>query len=136
MSFSSQVKDELARLSVESTCCRVAELAGLVRMCGSIQTDAFEIKSIYFTTENASIARRLVTFLKKLYTKDLETTVIKNTQLKQNRYYRISVNDAYATQTLLNDVHFIHGDDIFSQTYPVTADLLREACCVRSYIRG
>ena len=136
MSFSSQVKDELARTSVENTCCRISELAGLVRMCGSIQIDAFEIRSVYFTTENASIARRLITFLKKLYTKNIETTMIKNTQLKQNRYYRITVNDAYAAQTLLSDVQFIYGDGIFDHHYPVTADLLRQPCCVRSYIRG
>ncbi|WP_455653521.1 hypothetical protein [Phascolarctobacterium sp.] len=54
MSFSNEVKNELARLENGKQCCEKAELFGLLRMSGAIILRGLYI-GINFTTENAAI---------------------------------------------------------------------------------
>ena len=35
MSFSSDVKNELSRVNIDKKCCTLAQIAGLIRVCGS-----------------------------------------------------------------------------------------------------
>ena len=37
MSFSADTKNELAHVEPEKKCCMLAEIAGFIRMCGSIR---------------------------------------------------------------------------------------------------
>ena len=37
MSFSADVKNEVARSEEQKNCCTLAEIAGFIRMCGSVK---------------------------------------------------------------------------------------------------
>lgn len=139
MSFSSTTKNELARIPITEKSCKLAELAALVRMCGTIQISGNNNISIKFTTENAAIARRIFTFLKEMYEGDIEVMVRRNKQLKKNNNYLIVIKDEHTSRQLLIDVGFLNKEEninIFNTEYKVSKKLLEKRCCKRSYIRG
>ena len=138
MSFSSTTKNELSRLPIEDRCFAIAELAAIVRMCGTIQISGIGKINLKFGTENAAIARRIFTLLKMLYDTNIEVMVRKNRQLKKNNNYLIVINNTKITKKILEDVGFLTNKDIsfYDVSYEMPENLIKNRCCRRSYIRG
>lgn len=138
MSFSYRTKNELSRLPIENNCCAKAELAALVRMNGSIQIRGNQKVNLQFSTENAAIARRIFSLLKKTYDADVRVLVKKNKQLKKNNNYYISVRNTEETAKILEDVGLINvnSSNGLNIDYNVPIDLINSKCCKRAYIRG
>ena len=63
-SFATEVKNELARLYYEDTCCREAELAALLRMGATLTIGAGHTFGLNFTSKNAAVARKVLQLLK------------------------------------------------------------------------
>ena len=86
MSFASETKKELTMLEVDD-CCAKSELAALIRMNGVISLSS-EKATLDVATENAAIARRIYSLIKRLY-KDVHVGVIvrKKMRLKKNNVY-------------------------------------------------
>ena len=61
MSFSSKVKKELAGHISNATHCRIAEIAAIISMCGSVLIDVDEKYSIRVRTETDSTAYNFCT---------------------------------------------------------------------------
>lgn len=135
MSFSSSVKNEVAKKKVEDLCDIIAELAGLIPMCGSLKFNQFQIVTLNFNTENASVARRIFTFLKNYYSDDVEVVVSKSKQLKKNNIYSVILKDGNAVKVLLYDLDFLRDENVFMPNYRVNS-VLQSDCCKRAYIRG
>ncbi|OLS03298.1 DNA-binding protein WhiA [Tissierella creatinophila] len=138
MSFSQKTKNELSKLPIEDICCSLAELSALVRMCGTIKIAGSEKINLKFSTENASIARRIFSILKKSYDVDIEVMVRRNRQLKKNNNYLIAIGDRDISKKILLDVGFIKEkeNNIFNPDYKIEKDIIEKRCCRRSYIRG
>ncbi|RKD33403.1 DNA-binding protein WhiA [Thermohalobacter berrensis] len=138
MSFSSKTKNELSRIEVEDKCCQIAELSALIRMSGSIQISGLGKISIKFTTENAAIARRIFSLLKKIYDIHTEVRVRKNRQLKKNNNYLMIINNPIVTNKVLADTGIYEKDkeQYFNINYGIPERLIDKRCCRRSYIRG
>lgn len=137
MSFSSNAKNELSRINLESPCCSMAELAALVRMNGTIQISGLKNINLKFTTENAAIARRIFSLLKTIYKIDIEVMVRKNTQLKKNNNYLVFINNQDISKKALKDVGFITDkSSVFHPNYKIPKGLVKNRCCKRAYIRG
>ena len=135
MSFSSSVKNEVARLKVENRCDIISELAGMLAMCGSLKFNQFHIAALHFHTENAPVARRIFTFLKRNYSENVEVIVSKSMQLKKNNIYQVLLRDEIAVKKLLRDTEFLKGENVFMPNYRIESVLSRD-CCKRAYIRG
>jgi hypothetical protein len=138
MSFSSTTKNELSRIELDEDCCALCELAALVRMNGTIQITGHRKFNLKFTTENAAIARRIFSILKRIYDTEVEVMVRRNRQLKKNNNYLIIINDKDVSHKILVDVGFLKKDssNLFSPQYIIPKKLLSKRCCKRSYIRG
>ncbi|WP_069648941.1 DNA-binding protein WhiA [Caloranaerobacter ferrireducens] len=138
MSFSSKTKNELSRLEINNKCCLISELAALIRMSGSIQIMGLGKVNIKFATENAAIARRIFTLLKKLYNVQSEVMVRKNRQLKKNNSYLMVVNNADEAKKILEDTGIFTKDSCnhFEINYGIPDKLIENRCCKRAYIRG
>lgn len=65
MSFSSEIKDEVAKIKVEDYKIILSELAGITPMCGILNFKNNKI-SMEYITENAPVARRIFTFLRSV----------------------------------------------------------------------
>lgn len=135
MTFSLDTKNELSKLELSDTCCQLVELAALVRMNGTISISSKKI-NLKFTTENASIARRIFSIIKTFYKTEVEVMVRRNRQLKKNNNYLIVINQGNISSKILEDVGFIKDGEAMSQNYRIPEELIKNRCCRRSYIRG
>ncbi len=86
MSFAAQTKKELTLMESEQ-CCEKAELSALLRMNGAVQVSSQKIV-LDVSTENAAIARRIYTLLKKTFQVHTELLVRKkNAAEEEQRIY-------------------------------------------------
>ncbi|QQY79097.1 hypothetical protein EDD65_10810 [Keratinibaculum paraultunense] len=138
MSFSSITKNELSRLDIENECCALAELASIIRTSGTIQIGSNNRVILKLSTENAAIARRIFTLIKRLYDTDINVVVKKNKQLKKNNNYLVIINDREMTKKILKDIGFLidSKNGHYSANYKVSKELIENRCCRRAYIRG
>ncbi|WP_369901894.1 DNA-binding protein WhiA [Bacillus manliponensis] len=130
MSFASETKKELTKLEMKE-CCEKAELSALLRMNGSLSFSNRRL-TIDIQTENAAIARRIYTLLKKGYDVTVELLVRKKMRLKKNNVYIVRLVEK--AREILANLHIVRED--FSFIRNISYDLIDKKCCKRSYLRG
>lgn len=130
MSFASETKKELTNLEVK-TCCIQAELSALIRMNGSLSFSNRKLV-VDIQTENAAIARRIYTLLKKSYDVQVELLVRKKMRLKKNNVYIVRLS--HQAKEILEDTKII-GEG-FTIIHDISPELVKKKCCKRSYLRG
>ncbi|EOP48231.1 cytoplasmic protein [Bacillus cereus VDM053] len=130
MSFASETKKELTNLEMKE-CCEKAELSALLRMNGSLSFSNRRL-SIDIQTENAAIARRIYTLLKKGYDVTVELLVRKKMRLKKNNVYIVRLVEK--SREILADLRIARDD--FSLIRNISPELIEKKCCKRSYLRG
>jgi len=133
MSFSTDVKNELARVSANDECCQLAELTALMRMGGTILISGRGHPGMNFTTENPAVARKVLTLIKRSFNLRTEVLVSRGRRLKKRIIYVIKVAPAPLVSELLAQLGFLQGEHL-----NVVSDrsLLRRLCCRRAYLRG
>ncbi|HBJ02396.1 MAG TPA: DNA-binding protein WhiA, partial [Lysinibacillus sp.] len=110
MSFASETKKELTQIEADNHCMK-AEVSALIRMNGSLSFANKQL-SLDVQTENAAIARRLYTIMKKLYPYNVELLVRKKMRLKKNNVYICRVREG--ARELLIDLEIISDDFQFN----------------------
>ncbi|MEX2414984.1 MAG: DNA-binding protein WhiA [Paenibacillaceae bacterium] len=130
MSFAAQTKKELTLIEA-NPCCEKAELSALIRMNGTVQLSRQRMM-LDISTENAAIARRIYTLIKKQYQIHVELLVRKKMRLKKNNVYIVRIPDG--VQSLLSDLHIV--SEGFQFTPGIKPDIVKNACCRRAYLRG
>ncbi len=88
MSFSMQVKGEVARLPFELQCCRWAELAALARVLGVVRLG--KQKMLVMETEAAVVARRIFLLSKKLGWSSL-ITINRYSRPRRRRLFTVQI---------------------------------------------
>ena len=133
-SFATEVKNELARLTYEASCCRTAELAALLRMGSALTFGLRHTFGLNFTTENAAVARKALQLLKAegggIKT---EITVSRSKRLKKNNSYTVQVPPAPAVAALLEHLGFLQDESLNMET---DSAILKKNCCRVAYLRG
>ncbi|PZE19312.1 DNA-binding protein WhiA [Paenibacillus xerothermodurans] len=130
MSFASQTKKELTLIQSD-VCCEIAELSALIRMNGAVQLTNQRIV-LDISTENAAIARRIYTLLKKKFQVHTELLVRKKMRLKKNNVYIVRV--PHQVQLILSELHIVSEGFLF--TPGIKEAIIQESCCKRAYLRG
>ncbi|HSI66672.1 MAG TPA: DNA-binding protein WhiA [Planococcus sp. (in: firmicutes)] len=131
MSFASETKKELTQIESDD-CCGRSELSALIRMNGTLSFSNRQL-SLDIQTENAAIARRIYTFLKRFYPAyPVELLVRKKMRLKKNNVYICRVRDG--SKQILEDLFIISEDFQFQQD--IDKSLISKTCCKRAYLRG
>lgn len=111
MSFSANIKEELAKHITPARHCQIAELAAIMHFCGQYGEDKEGNLTIGFQTENEAVVRKGFTLLKKTYNIDIGVGI--NGQEKANLIAKT-------------------GD----LSKPVDPLLIKSACCRRAFLRG
>ncbi len=111
MSFSGEVKEELAKNISPARHCQIAELAAILHFCGQYGRDENGLYTIGFQTENQMAIRKCFTLLKKTY--NIETGVALTEREMQGVLQKIGSLDE-----------------------PVSRTLIKNACCRRAFLRG
>ncbi|MFS0724699.1 DNA-binding protein WhiA [Paenibacillus sp. 1P07SE] len=130
MSFAAQTKKELTMVETDA-CCERAELSALIRMNGSVNVANRKV-ILDVSTENAAIARRIYTLIKKLFAVHTELLVRKKMRLKKNNVYIVRV--PLRAQEILQELRIVSEGFMFNQG--IDKDMIRKSCCKRSYLRG
>ena len=137
MTFSSSVREELAHLNIEKSCCALSELAAFIRTCATIKIGQSKKLEIRFETENPSTARRIFNIVKFLYDYHCEVSAQKMDRLRSGHHYMVALSDSTVISHMLKDTGMVHGDEnIFSMSKKIPDGLLASRCCVKSFLRG
>ena len=129
MSYSSEVKNELARLEGQKPCCEKAELLGVLRLSGALVLRGKNI-GIHFSTENAALARRVLQVLKSNYPVQTEVVITRSRRLKKNNRYQVEVIPDSNVAKALQELQILPSGEDERQ------NLLRKACCRKAFLRG
>lgn len=111
MSFSGEVKEELARQLSPARHCQIAELAAIMHFCGQYGREENGRYTIGLQTENEAVYRKCFTLLRKTY--NIETGVSLSEQEMQGFLEKTGDLDE-----------------------PVNGLLLKNSCCKRAFLRG
>lgn len=133
MSFTAEVKDELAR--VEGACerCDLAELSALVRLCGTLSFRGHGRYAIRMATETGATARTIIKLTHKVF--DLETELtVRRSNLHKTRNYLIVIPEQPGLPAALVELGVL--DRRGSLVSGVAPSLVRRDCCARAYLRG
>lgn len=112
-------------------CCEQAELSALIRMNGSVQVSNKKV-ILDISTENAAIARRIYSLLKKHFQVHTELLVRKKMRLKKNNVYIVRI--PVRVQEILKQLDIVSEGFIF--TSGINSEMTRRNCCKRAYLRG
>ncbi len=131
MTFSYTVKKELCRVNTRSRHCALAELAGIVQMCGVVALSG-RGAGIQITTEHKDVVTRIISLLKKTYGTDCELSQNQRQLKKESYTVRISHDDIVdMLQTL--GISISGGTHILPARF---SDLTKRQCCKAAYVRG
>ncbi len=147
MSFSADVKGELARLDCENMkkCDMLAEIAGFLRVSGSLTLAGGGLLGIVAQTESAAIARRFKKLMKYYFKSNVSLAVgesqrpgvSKTKSGKSRRKYYMNISPEEKSMQILRETGMMlirEGDDYFSDgIYP---PIVKSKCCKKAYIRG
>ena len=126
MSFSGQIKEELAHVISSPRHCQLAELAALVQFCGHIEEDG----SLLVQSENPLVIRKCFTLLKKTFKIE---AVAKSQMQTQNYRLFVTGEDAFRVLEALKICDTAGHLMMRHLTDPV---LIKNSCCKRAYLRG
>ncbi|WP_047984104.1 DNA-binding protein WhiA [Ornithinibacillus californiensis] len=131
MSFASEIKKELTTTEFED-CCAYSELAALIRMNGTVSLSNFNY-SLDVQTENAAIARRIYTLIKKSFSPiPVELLVRKKMKLKKNNVYIVRLKED--VHEMLTELGIMK--DSYTFVRGISERYLERDCCRRAYLRG
>ena len=121
MSFSTEVKNELCRVSMQRACCTRAEAYGAL-----LHATVFSHREIRLSTENAVVARRLQALLQRAF------FVVCEPQ-QQGRKYQIVLEQPAQIGRIFDVLGYDRKSHI---TYHLNRNELEEECCLASFLRG
>ena len=137
MSFSSRVKEELSRQISPARHCQIAEMAAILSLCGKVQIDEEDHYTIKINTENAPVARKYFTLLKKTFNISTDMIIRRNAYLKKNRTFIVSVcEDGDARKVLLATKLLDEYGEIGENLSVVGNLVIQNPCCRRAFLRG
>lgn len=133
MSFTAEVKDELARVGGSCPECDVAELAALVRVCGALSFHGSGAYSIRVSTETGAVARTVIRLAHEVF--DLDTSLtVRRSNLHRSRNYLIEIPEQKGLeQALIRMGVLILGRGLSSG---IAARVVARPCCRAAYLRG
>lgn len=130
MSFAAHTKKELT-MQESKDCCSKAELSALIRMNGSLQFGAGRLV-LDVTTENAAIARRIYTLIKRMFNLHAELLVRKKMRLKKNNVYIVRI--PHKANEILQELGIM--DQSLSFIPGIAPEVVKSSCCRAAYLRG
>lgn len=133
MSFTAEVRDELARVQPECSHCDKAVLAALVRIDGTLFVSGPGRYRVEIDTDSASVARLMIRLLHAIYQLKTELT-IRRSVLHRTPNYLIEIPAQPHLADALSDMGIITEDGgLETQIKP---ELIAKPCCAAAYLRG
>lgn len=137
MSFSATTKNELSRIIPEKKCCQLAEVAGFIRMCGTIQLSGQRKLSLKLITENPAAARKIIKLLKMYFDIHIDLVISQSKMLKKHHYYELIITHDMKADNILRKIGIlVERDGWYDIDYSIPEKIIKKRCCKRAYLRG
>ncbi|WP_321971116.1 DNA-binding protein WhiA [Paratractidigestivibacter sp.] len=133
MSFTAEVKDELARVDGPNENAQRAQLSAIMRVCGTLSFRGPGRYSIKIATETGAVARTAIKLIHKLY--DLETSLtVRRSVLHKTRNYLIEIPEQAELADVLVELGILAPGQGLSAGVP--RNLLRTRSAISAFVRG
>ena len=137
MSFSSDVKKELAQHISNATHCRLAEISAIISMCGNVLIDEFNNYSVVMRTETEATATKFQNLLWKTFHIDAEFSSKDSAYSKRQKTYNITISNHDEAIKVLQATKLIDADGEIGDNISITNQvIIMKPCCKRAFIRG
>ncbi len=133
MSFTTDVKDELAHVAPSCSHCDRATLAALVRVEGTLFLSGPGSYRVEIATDSASVGRLVIKLLHALYGLKTELT-IRRSVLHKTPNYLIEIPAQQDLGDALRDMGIVAEDGGLS--LGIDPRLVSKKCCQAAYLRG
>lgn len=138
MSFSSDVKAEIAGNVSGARHCQIAELAAMISMVAYVRYWKKKPVALEIVTERSVIAREIAALIKRLF-RYIPLSSVKRTGVN-SRIYRMEIADPDMVSDIMKTLK-IDNNDIRSgandcQMMKVSRMVVSQECCRRAYIKG
>ncbi len=137
MSFSSDVKNELSRVDEPKKCCMLAEIAGFLRLSGTLGLAGGGKYFLRMTTEDPAIARLFVKRMKAYFGASSTLRVEENAPLKRGRVYELTIGPEEGSEMILRETGILlvrEGSNFFSEEVPEA--IVKKKCDKKAFLRG
>lgn len=111
MSFSGEVREELAKHMDAARHCQIAELSAIMHFCGQYGRDRDGLMTVGFQTENEAVVRKGFTLLQKTF--NISMGMVSGEEEQRSLISKFGDLDA-----------------------PVDPRTIKNSCCQRAYLRG
>lgn len=133
MSFSADMKAELAVLPISDMCCACAELSAVAAFSGRLKKQNGEyIFSVI--TENAKVAKRIYDLIKFVF------GIIAKIGINKNKFvsYSVCISGDENILKILKTLDLIPEDTHIDKILGITLnlDLMPKKCCKKAFVRG
>ena len=137
MSFSSETKNELARITPEKKCCTIAEIAGFMRFAGSIGLAGGGKFRISMTTQNNAVVRHYKSLIGSYFNVDTDIEVGRGEGFDRGKPYTITIDPDNNSEMILREAGILMvREGMNSISDGIYDGLIRTKCCRKAYLRG
>jgi len=134
LSFSAQVKSELAHIQTDLDSCQRMELAGLLRAIGRVELQGGGRIALSLTTDSSPTARKVIRLLRTNFGLEYRVMVMRRQKLRKNLVYRVYLPHQERLQPMLRACGLIDDDGSLAEWVDVPE--LSHDNCRRAYLRG
>lgn len=137
MTFSKDTKDELAHISPEKNCCTLAEIAGFIRVCGTIKLMGGGKFKVVLTTEHNAVARHYKTLIKAYFGVDPMVEIGRSQAINKGKAYLMTLGPEELSEQILRETGILMlkgGMNYISDG--IYDGLIKTKCCRKAYLRG
>lgn len=137
MSFSREVKAELARQGTEARHCQLAELAAIVSLTGRIRKISQNSHCLEIHTENLTVAQKSDMLLRKMFQITVDVRVRNHNRQGNAFSYDLLVQKPESVAAILKAVKWMDDQGrIQGNGLTVQRKLVQNTCCKRAFLRG
>ncbi|MBR5129350.1 MAG: DNA-binding protein WhiA, partial [Firmicutes bacterium] len=126
-----------SRLESEKKCCQLAEIAGFLRVAGSIGLAGFGKFKIMITSENPAVMRHYKKLLHEYFDIDTTLKVGEGNSVGKKRAYKLTIDAENRSEQILRETGILlvrEGNNYISDG--IYDGLIRTKCCKKAYLRG
>jgi len=137
MSFATETKNELARIEPGKKCCMLAEIAGFIRVSGSLRLVGNGKFKIIITMDNPAIARHYKKLIKDYFGINSELQIENGTPLKKGHIYVLAIGPENLSEQILRETGILlvrEGNNYISDG--IYEGIIKTKCCKKAYLRG
>ncbi len=137
MSFASETKNELARVMPEKKCCMLAEIAGFLRVAGSVSFAGGGRFVIKLTTDNPAAARHYKMLFREYFGIEPVINVTEGRTVRRVRNYIIEIGPDQLSEQILRETGVLMVREGMNYiTDGIYDGIIKTKCCRKSFLKG